>query len=78
MLNDKKSFLPEQPRRDDRRGELRDPLPGIGRIGEDKVVGAVRAADEREGVVLEVVQKGFTLGDRVLRPARVVISGGAS
>ena len=24
------------------------------------------------------VAKGFTLGDRVLRPARVVISGGAS
>ena len=35
-------------------------------------------ADAPEGVVLEVVQKGFTLGDRVLRPARVVISGGAS
>ena len=35
-------------------------------------------ADAPEGTVLEVVQKGFTLGDRVLRPARVVISGGAS
>ena len=35
-------------------------------------------SDAPEGTVIEVVQKGFTLGDRVLRPARVVISGGAS
>ena len=28
-----------------------------------------------EGSVLEVVQKGYTLGDRVLRPARVVVAG---
>mgnify|MGYP006283944643 CR=1 FL=1 len=35
-------------------------------------------SDAPEGTVVEVVQKGFKLGDRVLRPARVVISGGAS
>ncbi|MSO47514.1 MAG: nucleotide exchange factor GrpE [Thermoleophilia bacterium] len=35
-------------------------------------------ADAPEGTVLEVIQKGFLLGDRVLRPARVVVSGGAS
>jgi molecular chaperone GrpE len=29
-----------------------------------------------EGSVIDVVQKGYTLGDRVLRPARVVVSGG--
>jgi molecular chaperone GrpE len=28
-----------------------------------------------EGSVVEVVQKGYRLGDRVLRPARVVIAG---
>jgi molecular chaperone GrpE len=28
-----------------------------------------------EGSVIEVVQKGYRLGDRVLRPARVVIAG---
>ena len=28
--------------------------------------------------VIEVIQKGFLLGDRVLRPARVVVSGGGS
>jgi molecular chaperone GrpE len=31
-------------------------------------------ADAEEGSVLEVVQKGYRLGDRVLRPARVVIA----
>ncbi len=30
-----------------------------------------------EGTVIQVLQKGYTLGDRVLRPARVVISSGA-
>ena len=29
-----------------------------------------------EGAVIEVIQKGYRLGDRVLRPARVVISSG--
>ena len=32
---------------------------------------------EREGTVIQVIQKGYRLGDRVLRPARVVISSGA-
>ena len=31
-------------------------------------------SDEGEGTVLEVVQKGYRLGDRVLRPARVVVA----
>ena len=31
-------------------------------------------SDAEEGSVLEVVQKGYRLGDRVLRPARVVIA----
>jgi molecular chaperone GrpE len=34
-------------------------------------------SDEDEGVIVEVIQKGYRLGDRVLRPARVVISQGA-
>jgi molecular chaperone GrpE len=33
-------------------------------------------SDEDEGAVLEVLQKGYRLGDRVLRPARVVVSQG--
>jgi molecular chaperone GrpE len=33
-------------------------------------------SDEEEGAVIEVLQKGYRLGDRVIRPARVVISSG--
>src|SRR5215203_1175783 len=29
-----------------------------------------------EGAVIEVIQKGYRLGDRVLRPARVVVASG--
>ena len=32
------------------------------------------AAGVEEGTVIEVVQRGFRLGDRVLRPARVVVA----
>jgi molecular chaperone GrpE len=31
-------------------------------------------SDQDDGAILEVLQKGYRLGDRVLRPARVVIS----
>jgi molecular chaperone GrpE len=31
-------------------------------------------SDADEGSVIEVVQKGYTLGDKVLRPARVVVA----
>jgi molecular chaperone GrpE len=31
-------------------------------------------SDEEDGAILEVIQKGYRLGDRVLRPSRVVIS----
>jgi molecular chaperone GrpE len=32
-------------------------------------------SDAEEGSVIEVVQKGYKLGDKVLRPARVVVAG---
>src|SRR3954452_21745440 len=32
-------------------------------------------SDKDEGSVIEVVQKGYKLGDKVLRPARVVVAG---
>ena len=31
-------------------------------------------SDAEEGSVIEVVQKGYKLGDKVLRPARVVVA----
>jgi molecular chaperone GrpE len=34
-------------------------------------------SDAEEGAVIQVLQKGYKLGDRVLRPARVVVSQGS-
>jgi molecular chaperone GrpE len=34
-------------------------------------------SEAAEGTVIQVLQKGYKLGERVLRPARVVISAGA-
>jgi molecular chaperone GrpE len=34
-------------------------------------------SEEDDGVILQVIQKGYRLGDRVLRPARVVVSQGS-
>lgn len=34
-------------------------------------------SEAEEGVVIEVVDKGYTAGDHVLRPARVAVSAGA-
>jgi molecular chaperone GrpE len=33
-------------------------------------------SDEGDGAILQVIQKGYRLGERVLRPARVVVSQG--
>jgi molecular chaperone GrpE len=35
-------------------------------------------SDAEEGSVIEVVQKGYKLGDRVIRPARVVVAAPAA
>ena len=35
-----------------------------------------QASEAEEGSVIEVIQKGYRLGDRVIRPARVVIAAG--
>jgi molecular chaperone GrpE len=34
-------------------------------------------SEAEEGAVIQVLQKGYKLGDRVLRPARVVVSAGS-
>jgi molecular chaperone GrpE len=33
-------------------------------------------SEQEEGTVIQVLQKGYVLGDHVLRPARVVVSAG--
>jgi molecular chaperone GrpE len=37
---------------------------------------AIRQSDGQEGIVLEEVQKGYRLHDRILRPAMVVVGNG--
>jgi molecular chaperone GrpE len=36
----------------------------------------VQPSEQDEGVVVEVLERGYRQGDRVLRPARVVVSAG--
>jgi len=36
---------------------------------------AAQPSEADEGAVLDVIQKGYTLGERVVRPARVVVAG---
>jgi molecular chaperone GrpE len=33
-------------------------------------------SEQEEGTIVSVLQKGYLLGDRVLRPARVIVSAG--
>jgi molecular chaperone GrpE len=35
-------------------------------------------SEAEEGAVIQVLQKGYRLGDRVVRPARVIVSAGGS
>jgi len=41
-----------------------------------EAVGHVESADHADGVVIQQVQSGYKLGDRLLRPARVIVSKG--
>jgi molecular chaperone GrpE len=41
-----------------------------------EAVEAVENSDKPEGMIVEEVQKGYTLGDETLRPARVKVSMG--
>ncbi|HBA60067.1 MAG TPA: nucleotide exchange factor GrpE [Elusimicrobia bacterium] len=38
------------------------------------ILGVVEGTDENDGLVVEELQKGFYLGDKILRPARVKIA----
>jgi molecular chaperone GrpE len=43
-----------------------------------EAISHVESAEHPEGAVLEQVQRGYKLADRLLRPARVVVSKGAA
>ena len=51
-------------------------IPAAGLAFDPNVHEAISEAPGEEGKVLSVVQKGYTLGDRVVRPAMVVVGKG--
>src|SRR2546421_5405295 len=61
------------------RGEGISPVPTIGETFNPYVHEAIEAVDDSdkpEGIIVEEVLKGYTLGDETLRPARVKVSTG--
>ena len=42
-----------------------------------EAISSIASAEHPEGAVIEQLQSAYTLGDRLLRPARVVVSKGA-
>jgi len=53
-------------------------IPAEGQPFDPNVHEAISQAPGEEGKVLSVVQKGYTLGDRVVRPAMVIVGGAAT
>jgi molecular chaperone GrpE len=61
------------------RGEGLTPVPTVGQPFDPHVheaVETVEVANQPEGMVVEEVQKGYMLGEDMLRPARVKVSAG--
>ena len=52
------------------------PIKAVGEPFDPHLHEAMRQADGKEGTVIEEVQKGYKLYDRVLRPAMVVVGKG--
>jgi molecular chaperone GrpE len=52
-------------------------IPADGQPFDPKVHEAISESPGDEGKVVSVVQKGYTLGERVIRPAMVVVGNGA-
>jgi molecular chaperone GrpE len=53
-------------------------IPAEGQAFDPNVHEAISEAPGEPGKVLSIVQKGYRLGDRVVRPAMVVVGGGGS
>ena len=52
-------------------------IPADGERFDPNVHEAVMFGDGEDGKVISVAQKGYKLGDRILRPAMVVVGQGA-
>src|SRR6266851_4543631 len=69
----------QQQKKEVMRGEGINPVPTIGETFNPYVHEAIEAVDDSdkpEGIIVEEVLKGYTLGDETLRPARVKVSTG--
>ncbi len=61
------------------RGEGLNPVPTVGEQFNPhlhEAIEAIENSDQPEGIIVEEVLKGYTLGDETLRPARVKVSMG--
>jgi molecular chaperone GrpE len=52
------------------------PIKALGEPFDPRFHEAVRQDKGKEGIVIEEFQKGYMLGDRVLRPSKVVVGNG--
>jgi molecular chaperone GrpE len=52
------------------------PIKALGEPFDPNFHEAIRQDNGKEGIVVEEFQKGYMLGDRVLRPAKVVVGNG--
>ena len=52
------------------------PIQAVGEPFDPHLHEAIRQDKGKEGIVIEEVQKGYKLNDRVMRPSRVVVGGG--
>ncbi len=52
------------------------PIKAVGEPFDPHLHEAIRQDEGKEGIVIEEVQKGYKLHDRVIRPSRVVVGGG--
>ena len=53
-----------------------NPIKALGEPFDPKFHEAIRQDKGKEGIVVGELQKGYTLGDKVLRPAKVVVGNG--
>ena len=52
------------------------PIQALGEPFDPNFHEALREDKGKEGIVIEEFQKGYMLGDRVLRPSKVVVGNG--
>jgi molecular chaperone GrpE len=52
------------------------PIPSVGEPFDPKLHEAIRMEKGKEGIIIQEFQKGYTLNDKLLRPASVIVGGG--